>query len=256
MSKGWCWPTGTSNIGNYIGWLDSNPNPKYLGKMHLGQDIDANEDDPVYAIADGKVIENRMDVSDYGGVGYPGGALIIEHTDDNNKPFTVIYGHLKNIDVGCKVVRGQKIAKIGEYKGGSDHLHFGLRYPANTGSGLWAGYTTSGKKGFVDPLGFLSKHSPKREFVYIWEPARMFFDEDDYGIGWWPKDVTCVNAEMWTENQKIIEDADNSMCEKGFNTLSERYFFGMMDEYGFVKMWNEAFFGDEMNIDTLQCIAR
>ena len=82
----------------------------------------------------------------------------------------------------------------------------------------------------------------------------MFFAEDDYSIAWWPQDVTCVNDEMWAENGEIDENANESICKDAFDELAGRLFLG--DHYGFIKMWQEAFLGDEMNIESLQCIDR
>lgn len=249
MNKDWCWPTGTSKIGRLLKWHQINSN--YGGK-HLGVDIKAAENDPVYAIADGVVVASRMDVGDYGGVNVPGGALIIKHWDDNNKPFIVLYGHVKNINVKSKVFRGQKMAEIGPYRDGIVHLHFGVRYPANT-ENIWKGYWPS-DIGFVNPLSFLNSHYPKREFHYIWESAQMFFPRKSYGFGWWPKDVTCVNAEMWMENKRPIDDVDNSVCQEAFDNFLDYY--TIINQRDFTDMWDEAFFGDKMNVSAFQCIAR
>lgn len=168
MAYDWCWPTGTSNIGNYLKWHDMNSNYKDSGP-HLGIDIKADEDDNVYAIADGKVMFSSMDRHGYGGVDWDdiGGDLVVEHYDSNNQPFTVLYGHVKNITNLTKIVRGAKIAEIGPYKGGVTHLHFGIRFPANNDENRYDGYGLE-DKGFVSPLDFLQVHYPQRDFfLYI-----------------------------------------------------------------------------------------
>ena len=62
--SGWFYPTGTRNIGSYLGWHGVNTG---FSGVHLAQDVDADENDSVCAISDGVVMIARTDVSYYGG---------------------------------------------------------------------------------------------------------------------------------------------------------------------------------------------
>lgn len=98
---------------------------------HLGDDIeygDSSERIPVFAIADGTVVERKEFVSGYGGF------ILTRHVIDG-KTITALYGHLDTksvpLNVGDPVKKGQVIAFLGENEshetdGRRKHLHFGL----------------------------------------------------------------------------------------------------------------------------------
>jgi hypothetical protein len=103
---------------------------RFLG-YHVGDDIEFVTDEadvPVYAIADGTVVEINELVSGYGG-------FILTRHELDGKTVNAIYGHLdvKQVPVkkGDAVKKGQVIAYLGEGEsketdGRRKHLHFGL----------------------------------------------------------------------------------------------------------------------------------
>ncbi len=223
MLNGWCWPTGTSNIGNYLGFGERNPN--YQNRHHLGQDIEANEDDDVYAIADGRVLYARDDVGGYGGLenctpthtdSIPGAGIIIEHTTVDGEKFIALYGHLKNVQVGETVDAGQKIAKIRNYTACGtrmDHLHFGIRFPANEDDNRWAGYESNNNYyHFVDPINFLNTHYPYIDFSDD-STVKEIKARIVGNYGWYPPNADCFDAIGWFE---ILSDRcilrDRTIC--------------------------------------------
>ena len=229
MPNGWCWPTGTSSIGNYLGYNKSNP--YYNNRRHLAQDIDADEGDPVYAIADGVVLYVRNDVGGYGGLkncrpnhadSIPGAGVIIQHTalgGENGQEFITLYAHLKNVHVGSTVKAGEKIGEIRNYTAcGSrmDHLHFGIRFPFRDDSHRWAGYESGGDYyGFVNPINFLNTHHPKRLFFEKEELKVASFPGAE-NIAWYPRDKECDEAERWFKlknNGEVKDEIDqDSAC--------------------------------------------
>jgi len=250
MSKGWCWPTGTSSIGSYLDY--DRPNPNYDNRMHLGQDIDADENDAVYAIADGIVLYNRSNVGGYGGLtncspnhadSIPGAGVIIKHKTLNGEEFFALYAHLKNVHIGSTVIKGEKIGEIRNYTAcGSrmDHLHFGIRFPAVDDNYRWAGYEKNGNYyGFVDPIHFLNTHHPLNLSFYFW-----IREQNNEIIAWTPADVPCNKAKVWAYHGTC--DASNSnpgICQIAYDELkaidSDEYdrnfwrtmFFGSIEEF-------------------------
>lgn len=176
--SGWFYPTGTRNIGSYLGWHGVNTG---FSGVHLAQDIDADENDSVCAISDGVVMIARTDVSYYGGASNctsssvnptSGAGVVIRHTSSGGEQFDVLYAHLKNLSVstGDVVAGGSKIGEVRNYTwcgDRMDHLHFALAAPrradsnyAGSGSAdVWAGYGTA-DKGFVDPFPYLTIRKP------------------------------------------------------------------------------------------------
>lgn len=105
-------------------------NPIRGGRPHGGTDLNYTND-PVYALADGKVINvrktyNRNDSSG----GSIGNFVNVLHTSKSGKQYTTIYGHLKSVavNVGDYVTRGQKLGISGNtgHSTGA-HLHFEIR---------------------------------------------------------------------------------------------------------------------------------
>ncbi|MFZ4700004.1 MAG: peptidoglycan DD-metalloendopeptidase family protein [Candidatus Methylumidiphilus sp.] len=154
----------TEDKGGYLGWLSQNKDYNY--RCHLGKDFNTYEGNSVYAVTDGKVFEQRTDVSGYGGLNKSGGAIIIEHKTSDGTTFYGLYGHVKNILVnnGQIVFAGQKIADIGPYEN-VPHLHFGI----NTSKTIYTGYTDNSTckingafdtKGFIDPVSYITTKYP------------------------------------------------------------------------------------------------
>lgn len=107
MRTGWCWPTASGGWSNYLEWHGHNSG---FSDPHLAQDINAAENDPVYAVAKGLVLIVRENISKYGGanrcssdgkttVSIPGAGIIVRHYTSNGEPVDVLYAHLKNVQV-------------------------------------------------------------------------------------------------------------------------------------------------------------
>ncbi len=162
---GFYWPTGTSSINLYAGWLSSgcSGNTSYdEGKFHIGEDIKATLNDPVYAIADGTVIwisEN--------GWGEGNKAVLVDHQLDDKTHFIAIYGHvIPKVGIHQKVTGGEVIATIGSYS--PTHLHFGILpgFYQNAPNGPYGkmpcpptGPITN-TNGFVPPIEWIQTKAP------------------------------------------------------------------------------------------------
>ncbi|MDI6704535.1 MAG: peptidoglycan DD-metalloendopeptidase family protein, partial [bacterium] len=163
--NGWYWPTGTSNTGGYLGWLELGTGP-YKGKYHLGQDFKSNTSAPVYALAEGKILYSRTDVGGYGPGGTKGGALVALFKTSTGREFKALYGHINNpLSEGSAITAGQIIGYINEYN--PPHLHFGIHPGSDLPSdgNIWRGYTDnlSNTYGWVDPIEFLNNNFPPSE---------------------------------------------------------------------------------------------
>lgn len=208
MPNGFCWPTEGNEL--LLGWHKTNDS--YPGGVHLGQDIKVAEGKKVFAIADGAVLHNRMDVDGYGGVGFDGGGLVIRHKLSNGEEFTALYAHLKNITVGSTVKRGQKIAEIGPYMGGTVHLHFGIRSPFNDDSNCWSGYGYGNDNGFLNPVMFIQGNAPYIDFSDDSQPVEATVRKDGEAA-WYPPNVNCLDANVWFRITDIAcYFADRSIC--------------------------------------------
>lgn len=100
-------------INNYT-WI------RGFASWHPAVDLAASEGTPVYAANGGRVI-----FAGWSNWGY-GYTVVLAHG-----PFTTIYAHLGNINVGCgqDVASGQQIAGSGNSGNSSGpHLHFEIRY--------------------------------------------------------------------------------------------------------------------------------
>lgn len=119
-------------FGQFITAENSKVQPERFYGYHTGVDIEinpdqVNQDIPVYAISDAKIIAIQY-IQGYGGV-------IILETNINNEPATILYGHIKlsslNLSVGNQVRKGQQIAVLGdeyseETNGERKHLHLAI----------------------------------------------------------------------------------------------------------------------------------
>lgn len=139
-TTGFYWPTGRDLSSKDKNWLSASckwsTKKTYVieDQFHIGTDIYAKVDDPVYAIADG--ILYHVNRSDPGknkmGWGVGNIALLIDHQLSDGSHFTAVYGHIKD-DPNSPIHKEEEkiihkhdvIGKIGPYYNGP-HLHFGI----------------------------------------------------------------------------------------------------------------------------------
>ena len=134
---------------------------RFTENRHLGDDLNGiggeNSDlgDPVYAVADGRVLLARE-----AGPGW-GNVIIVLHAyveNSERKYVQSYYGHVESIlvHVGDDVRRGQQIATVGT--GGGHyfaHLHFEMREFVTPFIG--PGYRED-TRGWLDPTAFVDAH--------------------------------------------------------------------------------------------------
>jgi Peptidase family M23 len=134
---------------------------RFTESHHLGDDLngiggeDSDLGDPIYAVADGRVLLARD-----GGPGW-GNAVIILHAywQDNQRNYVQsYYGHVQEMLVrpGETVRRGQEIATVGTGNGRYlAHLHFEMREFITPFLG--PGYRVD-TRGWIDPTAFIQRH--------------------------------------------------------------------------------------------------
>jgi murein DD-endopeptidase MepM/ murein hydrolase activator NlpD len=147
-------------IGSEHGAMTYNAQP-FTENMHLGDDLNGiggeNSDlgDPVFAVAEGRVLAARE-----GGPGW-GNVIIVLHAYNESgerKYVQSFYGHVQTILIAPRemVRRGQQIATIGT--GGGKywaHLHFEMR--EFTTPFIGAGYRKD-TRGWINPSAFIETH--------------------------------------------------------------------------------------------------
>lgn len=201
---------------------------------------------PLYAPEDGWVEEYAANDPLFG-------KNIYWISDSGEKLFLA---HLKQIDKTGRVYGGQKIGELGKSGSpwplpdgrysSSPHLHIERCGGDLVLSGKIVEATDEqGEKGLFTSIGQIKKH------FYVSEPGRLFFNEGEYGIGWWPPDVPCVKATEWVENRQNLVGVDKTICDKAFNILAWRYWRRDRTYDG----WHKIFF-EEFNLSYLQCTAR
>jgi murein DD-endopeptidase MepM/ murein hydrolase activator NlpD len=147
-------------IGSENGALAYNAQP-FTQNSHLGDDLNGiggeNSDlgDPVYAVADGRVL-----LADEGGPGW-GNIIIVLHAYEEGgarKFVQSYYAHVDEILVQPKqkVRRGEQIATVGTANGRYwAHLHFEIR--EFTTPFVGPGYRDD-TRGWIDPSAFIASH--------------------------------------------------------------------------------------------------
>ncbi len=134
---------------------------RFTENKHLGDDLNGvggeNSDlgDPVYAVADGRVLLARD-----GGPGW-GNVIIVLHACEENGERNYVqsyYGHVQTMLVAPRqdVRRGQQIATVGTANGDYfAHLHFEMR--AFVTPYVGPGYRAD-TRGWIDPSAFVAQH--------------------------------------------------------------------------------------------------
>jgi hypothetical protein len=147
-------------LGNENGAMAYNAQ-RFTENKHLGDDLNGiggeNSDlgDPIYAIADGRVLLARE-----GGPGW-GNIVILLHAylkNGERKYVQSYYGHVQDMLVhpGETVKRGQQIATVGTANGHYfAHLHFEMREFLTPFIG--AGYRED-TRGWINPTKFVEEH--------------------------------------------------------------------------------------------------
>ena len=147
-------------LGSEHGALTYNAQ-RFTENHHLGDDLNGiggeNSDlgDPIYAVADGRVLLARD-----GGSGW-GNVIIVLHAIEENGTRRYVqsyYGHCQEVlvHIGDDVRRGQKIATVGTAGGQYfAHLHFEMREFITPFIG--PGYREK-TDGWLNPTGFITKH--------------------------------------------------------------------------------------------------
>lgn len=177
---GFYYPTGTGDhtkIMLYARFLTQNCVPtdpdygKYWnGYYHLGQDIKAKANDPVYAIANGVV--KRISKDQAWGPGNVG--ILITHTLQDGTQFLALYGHIRSqLKEGQAVTAGDPIGVVGHYPRDGDHLHFGIHYGTNVPLTMWGDVPCKDhwtpteehpenpfKNGFTEPISYIETQYP------------------------------------------------------------------------------------------------
>lgn len=137
--------------------------------VHFGEDWngigggDSDLHDPIYSCADG-VVTFAYDVR----VGW-GKVVIIRHAYRDKGTGQVkfcdsLYGHLRKmtVEVGDKVVRGQRIGTMGNNRGMyAAHLHFEIRH--NIYVGMQRTSVAKTLANWADPTAFIRKHRKLRK---------------------------------------------------------------------------------------------
>jgi murein DD-endopeptidase MepM/ murein hydrolase activator NlpD len=148
-------------IGSENGALAYNAQP-FTQNRHLGDDLNGiggeNSDlgDPVYAVADGRVL-----FADEGGPGWGNIIIVLHAYEEKNGVREYVqsyYAHVDEILVEPKqkVRRGEQIATIGTANGRYlAHLHFEMR--EFTTPFVGPGYRDD-TRGWIDPSGFIASH--------------------------------------------------------------------------------------------------
>ncbi|MEY2527041.1 MAG: hypothetical protein QOE73_1812 [Verrucomicrobiota bacterium] len=147
-------------LGNESGALSYNAQP-FTQNKHLGDDLNGiggeNSDlgDPIYAIADGRVLLARD-----GGPGW-GNVIIVLHAyvDHGERKYVQsYYGHVEEmlVHAGDEIHRGQEIATVGTANGRYfAHLHFEMREFVTPFIG--PGYRQD-TRGWINPSQFIEEH--------------------------------------------------------------------------------------------------
>src|SRR5256886_10332714 len=147
-------------LGNENGAMAYNAQ-HFTENKHLGDDLNGIDGessdlgDPIYAVADGRVLLARD-----GGPGW-GNVIIVLHAIEENGARRYVqsyYGHCDEIlvDAGDDVRRGQQIATVGTANGQYfAHLHFEMREFITPFIG--PGYREK-TDGWLNPSDFIAKH--------------------------------------------------------------------------------------------------
>ncbi len=139
-----------------------------LGQYHPGEDLGVPKGTPLFAIADGTVLEATRMLLVGGGYSSYGNVIYLEHQLSNGTKVWSLHAHLDAYEVnkGEKVSRGQRIGRTGcsgALTSGcsfAEHLHFEVRTQYQT-AGAWTKGWDAAKirQYYVAPSTFIAEHS-------------------------------------------------------------------------------------------------
>jgi len=207
------YPTGKVPPYVYAGWLAGGPGmPPYIeGYYHLGQDMEANVGDNVYAIADGEII--YVSVS---GWGYGNFGLLVKHKLNTAEDFIALYGHVRPkqddlkyvvsgpVDPPVQVTAGEAFATIGPYDS-IPHLHFGIRPGGDVPPSPFGAMPLErwpDTNGFVNPIEWITTRTPFRPVPPYVDHAYPAYYYPDGSIDW---DKT---AKAYTATLRVTDNSD------------------------------------------------
>jgi murein DD-endopeptidase MepM/ murein hydrolase activator NlpD len=213
---------GTGWLGNKGGyqWLDY---AKYDCGYVYHPGIDFNKDgtsgngdldQPVYAIANGRVIFSGAGGSSWGDI------MLIEHTLPNGTKVWSQYGHVKNRSVssGSTVSKGQQIAKVGNANGAwHAHLHFEIRKTSMSAGSFPCGKSKSYvETNYYDPHSFIkSRFNPGIELKDFWKKETSIYSGATNGFD--------AQFKLYNGSGKIVglEAAYLSLHDAGGNFIKD-----------------------------------
>lgn len=154
-----------SNVTPYLHFMDRYPATKnyprkWWNTYHPGVDYDVAPGAPVYAVANGVVVQAQNERNGYGFY------ALIQHQLPSGEIVYSLYAHLTDLNSvpakGNLVTKGQVIGyegASGKGSGGTPHLHFELRKPSAVNP--WIGYpfTDATIHNLYDPDVFIPKHA-------------------------------------------------------------------------------------------------
>lgn len=238
--KGWEYPVDYRSHEGCYQFL------QYAG--HVGVDLcrPAGSTD-VRAIADGCVEDFSSTLGSYGGTsGQLGGATLLRHKTASGRVFYAVYGHStpneeylneRRCDGGTKLVeKGDVIATVHPYIGGSDHLHFGIHPdvvdPVKKFRGNSCSDSDGSHCGWVDPFVFLMGEEPGTNDPST-IPGNTFNILQIGNYGWTPANVSCFYAEHWygldSERRIRCSYPSNLICQEIYNDIGgdRNLFYGI-----------------------------
>jgi hypothetical protein len=162
---GFFYPTGIASnqfaatCGTWLGRDRANGGCYTDGYYHIGQDIMANYNTPVYAVANGVVTYRSTNGWGTGNI-----ALVVKHTLSDGRQFLAWYGHITtNLQAGALVSGGTEIGRIGIWSNGN-HVHFGVVpstvMPA-TNHGMMPNSSWASTNTFTNPITWINGNTPK-----------------------------------------------------------------------------------------------
>lgn len=223
--NGWVYPMNRKpTISEWESWHS------YTG--HVGHDYMQGADSPVYAIAEGTIVDYNNSLGKYKNWYVQpdgsdrGGAVLVRHKTIDNVVFYAVYGHNYIVDSlrtkfdrdgFANVKAGDIIAITHVYLGKSgtpeDHIHFGIHPNDIDVSAPFRGLSEDGSDhGWVDPKDFLNDHAPYVNFSDTSQSVEANLRLVG-SVAWYPPNVECLDAKYWfVVTETYCVPKDRSVC--------------------------------------------